>query len=245
MIKEPYYNSTSSSSFIKPSNPKTYSFVSYDLPPTAKSQFIKAPSVSFTAKTSPIWRNRSYSVEPYYVKNKKIGTLPPAISGMYKYTFAEESEEDDCAIVSDSEDDEYVPEFNIYPPPSNHETLSRKVSDNYASRYELDTDSDDSEKEIDAYSRWMKPIDSKPSIYKCTSQPPHLVNLGEINESLLMKSNNPNILTNVRSRSLSDNLDPPRLQAKVFVYNNYDSIPHKRGFDRDDYEEVQTEPYLV
>lgn len=252
MIKEPYYNLTSSASSIKPSNPKSYSFVSYDLPPTQPFQLLAAPSISLTAQTTPS-RSRSYSVEPYYVKNKKVGTLPPALSGMYKYTFAEESEsgeDDDFAIVSDSEDEEYFAGgssngYHIHPPPSDV-TLSRKVSDNYTSRFELDTDTDESDKEVDAYNRWMTPIEASSSagIYKCRSRPPHLDSLRDINETLLMKSNNPNVLTNVRSRSLSDNLEAPKLDQKVFVYKGYEETPIKTGL-RDDYDAVGGGQYIV
>ncbi|KAK6462227.1 hypothetical protein DFJ63DRAFT_313369 [Scheffersomyces coipomensis] len=310
MIREPYFNSSSSSSFIKPSNSKNYSFISHDLP-TISPQDMKhslAPSFQLSAnpsvpaphKASSKLILRRNSIEPYYVKPIKIGTLPPRISSIFKYTFVDDEfdedehrqlhnsrnhqaqssgpvdEDDDYAIISDSDNDlidseedsdneylffgkKHAPRSYTHqgsnvlrpPPSSNGETLSRKVSDNYTSKLDVDTDSEEENEDslIEDFNKLMKPIKptkSNNNLYNL--KPPYLQSLNDLNESLLQKSNNPNILTNVRSRTLSENLiAPPKLNSKIFNYNQIflDPAPVKSGYDRDDFDYTMYKNYLI
>ncbi|KAK6200385.1 uncharacterized protein RJT21DRAFT_114800 [Scheffersomyces amazonensis] len=291
MIREPYYSSSSATSYIKPSNPKIYSFISHDLPTINSNHISVAPSYQLSAiKLSPPPTTshgsksslRRNSVEPYYTKAVKIGTLPPRISSIFKYTFVDDEDDiqphhrqkdnsddlDDYAVLSDSDNEpvidsdddsdngylffgksKSVNHHNVLKPPSSGESLSRKVSDNYTSRYELDTDSEDETILVEEFNKLMRPIKATKSDNNLFNlKPPHLQSLNELNDSLLQKSNNPNVLTNVRSRTISENLvEPPKLHMKVY---NYEDIfthpaPLKIGYDRDDYDYGFETKYLI
>lgn len=247
MVQEPYYASGSSSSFIKPSNSSCYSYISQDIP--------NIPSVSWVAPPAlnTGFRSRKNSLEPYYSKTKKTGTLPPKITSLYRYKFGEENDQesfyqdDDCALLSDDDDtDLLIGNRQIISAPTSA-TLSRKVSDNY--RY-----SNQSDEEIDKFgwdSRQLNPVSllSKTLVSKNPSSPskpvesvptpPHIHDLLEINNMLLLKSNNPNILINPISRSLSDSLIPPTIDDhnRRFTNDIYDLGENKaRARDDFDYE---------
>lgn len=234
MVTEPYYASGASLSFIKPANSSCYSYVSHDLPPIPAESWLAPPPMTTV-------RSRKNSIEPYYSKSKKTGTLPPKITSLFRYKFGEENDDeafykdDDCAVLSDDDDDTdlIIGHRQISAPTS--ASLSRKVSDNY--RY-----SNQSDDETDPFgwdSRQLNPVPlsaNKAQPVVCVPTPPHLHDLLEINNTLLIKSNNPNILINPISRSLSDTLMPPKIDEHNRRYTNDMYEGEDRKGVRDDYD---------
>ncbi|RLV94155.1 hypothetical protein JA1_001977 [Spathaspora sp. JA1] len=221
MIREPYYNSRSST--IKPKNSNNYTLITYDLPITTPILFPPRQLPNDTIRTHRHHiHHRRDSIEPYYTKPRRNTGLPPVILNQFTYKENDSEEESCCAIISDSEDE---PMCNIQraPPPS-----LRKVSDCYSD--------EDSEEEVE--NLVVKPI-KLPKVERC--------NIYEEEEDvvrhyLLNQVNNPNVLFNSRARTLSNELSPPKFNSS-FLNDNYDVVRCK-SMVRDDYD-VSGREYLI
>ena len=263
MTKEPYFISNLTS--IKPSNNRNYSIVSPDLPSITNTQLKYAPPLNITNDNEPTATNvdikaRKRSIEPYYNKPMKIGVLPPAILNQFTYHF-----HDECAIIDDDDDDDY--EYEYYDD-IDEELINYSGSviapgnmlDNVYDNYDHNHNQDD-QCELESTN------DFKKSMTKIKVPPLSVVNDDDSNLSipnilkleqyfkynneilktkLLIKSNNPNILINERSRKLSDSLLAPNLQQQqqqdLFVNDQYDYCQDNyyyyngiKGNVRDDY----------
>ncbi|EMG47226.1 hypothetical protein G210_2474 [Candida maltosa Xu316] len=195
MIKEPYYSSELTS--IKSTNDKNFSLVSLDLPSVSTNQNLKhAPPLDYSSV-----KQRRDSIEPYYTKPIKIGVLPPAILNQFTYYFNDES-----AIIDDDDDDfegDMVYSNGVVAP----QNVLNRVSDNYEEQ--------DTEDKFDF--KFMENV-TVPSV--TSDERIHIFAVDK--DELLNKSNNPNILTNQRSRKLSDKLSAPDLPSLQFASDFFD-----------------------
>lgn len=255
MSKEPYYNSSSSSSYIKPANDKCYSANKLDFP------FIDSKLLIAPAKF-----NRFDVLEPYYYKKTKIQTATPILIDSFRYSFDNieklprnfketyHEKYQECAILEDDDvdqnddddneydevDDFFIHGFEISAPKSI--TLSRKVSDNYNTKLDNDTDYDSDfpdEKYCDIA------CNSIPYCITKIISPPDVNDITELKSTLQEKIDNPNVITNPKSRSLSMSLQAPKLtlEKKMNLGDFLQDSTHKVHIS-DDYQLEKTDYFF-
>lgn len=230
MSKEPYYSSSSSTSYIKPANARSYTASHLDLPSINNKLII--PPVKFA---------KNEILEPYYYKQQKIQTLPPILTNIFQYTYEKNIDIQDCAIIDEDEEDEfYLAGFEISAPES---SLSRKVSDNYTNRMLLDTDNES----LISYND-LACSESNCNIPSCVTKvisPPDVNDINELKLTLQEKIDNPNVITNAKSRSLSMSLLAPKLtQEKSMVFADLLQDSSYKIDLSDDYQSAKVE-FLV
>ena len=225
MSKEPYYNSKSATSYVKPANMRLYSACQLDLPAIGPNSIISAPSF-----------DNHETVEPYYVSKRKVSSLPPVLVDLFRYKFDDDLGENDCAVASD--DDIAVGKgFEISAPKV---SIKRRVSDNYTVKNNFDTDSDD-EVELETLAK----VNTIPACKVRKTNPPDVSDLESFTSVVQEKLDNPNVITNEKSRSLSMSLAAPTItHEKNMVFEDiFQSMYHR--YDVNDNYESTSKPYLI
>lgn len=217
MSKKPYYNHSSLPCHAKSAKSNCSSSYNFDLPAVKSNKFILPPNcLSVT------------TIEPYYQKRQKIQTLPPVLFNQYHYKF---NEEEDCAI-SDTEDID-IEQSNILAKLSK----IRKVSDAYATSLPFLDNVDD---EVDP--TFCKNSEIK-DIPKCNRESVLNVDLVESEVNLQEKADNPNIITNPKSRSLSMLLSPVKCEYILNIGNLLVDVSIRQ--DISDFYDFKIVEYLV
>jgi hypothetical protein len=227
MSKEPYYNSKSATSYVKPANMRLFSACPLDLPAIGPNSILSAAIF-----------DKHETIEPYYVSNRKVSSLPPVLIDLFRYKFDDDlmDEDDDCVIASD--DDIAVGKgFEICAP---QVSIKRRVSDNYTVRNNCDTDSDD-ESEQETPSK----INTIPTCKLRKTNPPDVNDLHNSTSVFQEKLDNPNVITNEKSRALSMSLAAPTItHEKNMVFEDiFQSMYHR--YDVNDNYESRVNPYLI
>lgn len=239
LIKEPYYSDKRT--HIKPARPKK-SFTRHDdlsfVSDSIKNGIQNAPRIELSAEASHKGGERSNSLEPYYGKHKRLFSGASGVSDDFNYSYEDYARYEEEAITSDDEEQSVLPPRVLYRQSSRAQytkppmyAMDQQVTDHYTDSAE--EGNEDSTQVISWRSQVLVPK-------KVNNRPDILDDPSEEVGGILEKCDNPNVLTNTRSRDLTLRLRAPPMGALRFIDACFDNEPPSIK-SRDDYD-LQIQP---